>query len=178
MDRCRNEEVFHKAVAMINGFKEYFIAHNEVVYENPSPGNKAGGITTLEEKSLGCVKKGGSAPIVEVLPYGGRASKPGLAVLEGPGNDLISSTALGAAGCQLVLFTTGRGTPFSTFVPTLKIASNSGLAGRKGSWIDFDAAPGDGEALYRLVLDTASGAYRCKSEGFQEIAFHKTGVTL
>ena len=148
------------------------------VYENPSPGNKAGGITTLEEKSLGCVKKGGSAPIVEVLPYGGRASKPGLAVLEGPGNDLISSTALGAAGCQLVLFTTGRGTPFSTFVPTLKIASNSGLAGRKGSWIDFDAAPGDGEGLYRLVLDTASGAYRCKSEGFQEIAFHKTGVTL
>ena len=124
------------------------------------------------------MKKGGSAPIVEALPYGGRASKPGLAVLEGPGNDLISSTALGAAGCQLVLFTTGRGTPFSTFVPTLKIASNSGLAGRKGSWIDFDAAPGDGEALYRLVLDTASGAYRCKSEGFQEIAFHKTGVTL
>lgn len=178
MDRCASREVFEDYRGLILRFQKYYTDLGFPVYENPSPGNKAGGITTLEEKSLGCVKKGGSAPIVEVLPYGGRASKPGLAVLEGPGNDLISSTALGAAGCQLVLFTTGRGTPFSTFVPTLKIASNSGLAGRKGSWIDFDAAPGDGEALYRLVLDTASGAYRCKSEGFQEIAFHKTGVTL
>ena len=178
MDRCASREVFEDYRRLILRFQKYYTDLGFPVYENPSPGNKAGGITTLEEKSLGCVKKGGSAPIVEVLPYGGRASKPGLAVLEGPGNDLISSTALGAAGCQLVLFTTGRGTPFSTFVPTLKIASNSGLAGRKESWIDFDAAPGDGEALYRLVLDTASGAYRCKSEGFQEIAFHKTGVTL
>ena len=178
MDRCASRQVFEDYRGLILRFQKYYTDLGFPVYENPSPGNKAGGITTLEEKSLGCVKKGGSAPIVEVLPYGGRASKPGLAVLEGPGNDLISSTALGAAGCQLVLFTTGRGTPFSTFVPTLKIASNSGLAGRKGSWIDFDAAPGDGEALYRLVLDTASGAYRCKSEGFQEIAFHKTGVTL
>ena len=177
--RAINKEVHDRIFEIVHRYEDSLRLVGEEVREgNPSPGNKAGGLTCLEEKSLGCVKKGGSAPIVEVLPYGGRASKPGLAVLEGPGNDLISSTALGAAGCQLVLFTTGRGTPFSTFVPTLKIASNSGLAGRKGSWIDFDAAPGDGEALYRLVLDTASGAYRCKSEGFQEIAFHKTGVTL
>lgn len=178
MNRCQDQQVFEAYRNLILRFKRYYTDNGFPVYENPSPGNKAGGITTLEEKSLGCVKKGGSSPIVDVLPYGGRVKKAGLTALEGPGNDLISSTALGAAGCQLVLFTTGRGTPFATFVPTVKIATNTPLAQRKSRWIDFDAYPGDGDALYRLVLETANGTYRCKSEGQREIAFHKTGVTL
>ena len=178
MNRCRDSQVFQAYRDLILRFQRYYTDNGFPVYENPSPGNKAGGITTLEEKSLGCVKKGGSSPIVDVLPYGGRVTQPGLSVLEGPGNDLISSTALGAAGCQLVLFTTGRGTPFATFVPTMKIATNTPLAQRKARWIDFDAYPGDGEALYQQVLAAASGQYRCKSESQREIAFHKTGVTL
>ena len=178
MNRCQDQQVFEAYRDLILRFKGYYTSNGFPVYENPSPGNKAGGITTLEEKSLGCVKKGGSSPIVDVLPYGGHVRKSGLTVLEGPGNDLISSTALGAAGCQMVLFTTGRGTPFATFVPTIKIATNTPLAQRKSQWIDFDAYPGDADALYRLVLNTASGSCRCKSEGQREIAFHKTGVTL
>ena len=178
MNRCKDQQVFEAYQDLILRFKRYYTDNGFPVYENPSPGNKAGGITTLEEKSLGCVKKGGSSPIVDVLSYGERVKKSGLTALEGPGNDLISSTALGAAGCQLVLFTTGRGTPFATFVPTMKIATNTPLAQRKSRWIDFDAYPGDADALYRLVLDAANGTYHCKSEEQREIAFHKTGVTL
>lgn len=178
MDRCASQEVFEAYRDMILRFRRYYRDNGFPVYENPSPGNKAGGITTLEEKSLGCIKKGGSSPIVDVLRYGEQTKKPGLSVLEGPGNDLISATALGAAGCQLVLFTTGRGTPFATFVPTMKIATNSGLAQKKGRWIDFDAYSMDADGLYALVKQAASGQYRCKSEGMREIAFHKTGVTL
>ncbi len=178
MDRCAGPEVFGAYRDMILRFRQYYTDQGFPVYENPSPGNKQGGITTLEEKSLGCIKKGGTSPVVDVLRYGGRVEKSGLTVLEGPGNDLISATALGAAGCQMVLFTTGRGTPFSTFVPTMKIATNTGLAQRKGAWIDFDAYSYDVDGLYNLLLETASGLYRCKCEAFREIAFHKTGVTL
>lgn len=188
MDRCRNEEVFHKAVAMINGFKEYFIAHNEVVYENPSPGNKQGGITTLEDKSCGCVQKGGSAPIVDVVGYGEQVHARGLNLLNGPGNDLVSATALTAAGAQLVLFTTGRGTPFGAPAPTLKIATNTPLAEKKKGWIDFNAgtiADGSqsigeaGAALYALVLDVASGKQtRTEQKGYREISIFKDGVVL
>lgn len=178
MDRCASQEVFEAYRDMILRFRQYYTENGFPVYENPSPGNKAGGITTLEEKSLGCIKKGGSSPVEDVLRYGEQVRRPGLSVLEGPGNDLISATALGAAGCQLVLFTTGRGTPFATFVPTMKIAANSGLAQRKGRWIDFDAYSMDSEGLYALVKETADGRYRCKSESMREIAFHKTGVTL
>ena len=138
MDRCQNEQVFEKAVRMINGFKEYFISHNEVVYDNPSPGNKQGGITTLEDKSCGCVQKGGSAPIMDVIDYGEPVTTKGLNMLYGPGNDLVSATALTAAGAHMVLFSTGRGTPFGAPAPTLKIATNSQLAARKKTWIDFN----------------------------------------
>ncbi len=131
MDRCQNKQVFEKAVRMINGFKEYFISHNEVVYDNPSPGNKQGGITTLEDKSCGCVQKGGSAPIMDVIDYGEPVTTKGLNMLYGPGNDLVSATALTAAGAHMVLFSTGRGTPFGAPAPTLKIATNSQLAARK-----------------------------------------------
>lgn len=188
MDRCRNEEVFDKAVRMINGFKEYFISHNEVVYDNPSPGNKQGGITTLEDKSCGCVQKGGSAPIVDVIGYGDPVVTKGLNMLYGPGNDLVSATALTAAGAHLVLFSTGRGTPFGAPAPTLKIATNSQLAARKKNWIDFNAgvvADGErtldqaGEDLYRLVLEVASGKKTCAEEkGFREISIFKDGVVL
>ena len=132
----------------------------------------------MEEKSLGCVKKGGSSPIVDVIRYGEQVKRQGLTTLEGPGNDLISASALAAAGCQMVLFTTGRGTPFSTFVPTMKIATNTPLSQRKERWIDFNAYTADADGLYQLVLKAASGEYHCKSEGMREIAFHKTGVTL
>ena len=187
MDRCINHDVFVKAEKMINGFKEYFISHNEVVYDNPSPGNKAGGITTLEEKSLGCVQKGGSSPICGVLSYGQRVQNRGLTVLQTPGNDLVSTTALAAAGAHMVLFTTGRGTPFAGPVPTLKISTNTALAQRKPRWIDFNAGTlvqGDSwddavEALLDRVMATASGLGTCaESLGYRELAIWKDGVTL
>ena len=178
MDRCVDEAVFEEYRRMIVDFKNDYTSQGFPVYENPSPGNKAGGITTLEEKSLGCIKKAGTAPVADILGYGERVKTSGLSLLNAPGNDLIAATALAAAGCQLVLFTTGRGTPFSTFVPTMKIATNDALAGKKGHWIDFNAAPMDADALFELVLRTASGEYTCKSESIREIAFYKTGVTL
>lgn len=184
MNKCRNAAVFEKYRRMIEDFKRYYTEQGFPVYENPSPGNKAGGITTLEEKSLGCVEKAGSTAIIDVLAYGdvlangGTPEENGVFALNAPGNDLIAATALAAAGCQLVLFTTGRGTPFSTFVPTMKIASNDRIAAHKTNWIDHNAYPMDEEALYRLVLRTANGEYHCKSEDIREIAFYKTGVTL
>lgn len=148
------------------------------VYENPSPGNKKGGITTLEEKSLGCVEKAGSTKIVDVLFYGEQVKKQGVSTLNAPGNDLIAATALAASGCQIVLFTTGRGTPFSTFVPTFKIASNDFLAEKKSGWIDFNAYGMDEKALYKSIIVVINGEMKCKSEDIREIAFYKKGVTL
>ena len=188
MDRCVNEEVFRKAVEMINGFKAYFIRHNEVVYDNPSPGNKAGGITTLEDKSCGCVQKGGSAPIMDVIGYGDPVVTKGLNMLYGPGNDLVSATALTAAGAHMVLFTTGRGTPFGAPAPTMKIATNTPLAEKKKTWIDFNAGlVADGvktleqsaRDLMDLVLNVASGAQtKTEGKGFREISIFKDGVVL
>ena len=188
MNRCVDETVFAKAVDMINGFKDYFLRHGEVVYENPSPGNKAGGITTLEDKSCGCVQKGGSAPIVDVIGYGEQVVKRGLNMLYGPGNDLVSATALTAAGAHMVLFTTGRGTPFGAPAPTMKLATNTPLAQKKSGWIDFNAGTvADGTAtldeaaaaLLEQVLATASGKRTCAEEkGFREISIFKEGVVL
>lgn len=188
MDRCVSQEVFQKAADMLNGFKDYFLRHGEVVYENPSPGNKAGGITTLEDKSCGCVQKGGSAPIVDVIGYGERVTEKGLNMLYGPGNDLVSSTALTAAGAHMVLFTTGRGTPFGAPAPTLKIATNTPLATKKANWIDFNAGVvADGveslentaNALMEIILETASGKLtKAEERGFREISIFKDGVVL
>ena len=188
MNRCVNREVFDKTVDMVSGFKDYFIKHGQVVYENPSPGNKDGGITTLEDKSLGCVQKGGSAPVSDVIGYGDKVQKTGLTLLSGPGNDLVSTTALTAAGAQIILFTTGRGTPFGAPAVTLKISSNSELAKRKKNWIDFDAgvvAQGTSISktawqLLELVQKVAGGEARSRSEinGYREIAIFKNGVTL
>ncbi|MDR1711649.1 MAG: altronate dehydratase family protein [Propionibacteriaceae bacterium] len=186
-NRCVDAGVFERAVAMIERFKDYYIAHGQPVYENPSPGNKAGGITTLEDKSCGCVQKGGHAQITDVIGYAKPLRKPGLTLLDGPGNDIVSTTALAAAGAHIILFTTGRGTPLGAPAPTVKIASNSELAARKAGWIDFDAgtvAAGEsiestGDRLFQLVLDVASGR-RTRQEiaGYREIAIFKTGVTL
>ena len=187
MNRACSLEVFESAVGLINGFKDYFRRNGQPIYENPSPGNKAGGITTLEEKSLGCVQKGGSGVVVDVLGYAEPVKRHGLNLLKAPGNDLVASTALALSGCQIVLFTTGRGTPFGTFVPTMKIATNTALASRKKSWIDFNAGSiveeeSMREALDRLtakLLATASGAQVCNElNGDKEIAIFKTGVTL
>jgi altronate hydrolase len=187
MDRAVDRQVFDGVVDVVNDFKNYFLSHNQPVYENPSPGNKAGGITTLEEKSLGAVQKAGHAPVTQVLRYGEQARKPGLALLEAPGNDGVSSTALVAAGATVVLFTTGRGTPLGFPAPTLKIATNSALAEKKPHWIDFDAGPivrGESldEAADRLmakIIETASGALaRNELNGEREIAIWKGGVTL
>ncbi len=179
MDRCVSRTVFDDTVALINRWKAYFIAHGQPVSENPSPGNKAGGITTLEEKSLGCVQKGGKAPITDVLTYGDRVTKEGLSLLDGPGNDIVAVTNLTAAGCHLILFTTGRGTPLGAPVPTLKLATNSALAKKKAHWIDFDAEAEDAGILWARILDTASGT-PAKNElgGYREIAIFKDGVTL
>lgn len=188
MKRCINHDVFDECVDMVNGFKEYFLRHNQVVYENPSPGNKDGGISTLEEKSLGCTQKGGQGAVVDVLGYGERLEHPGLNLLNGPGNDIVAVTVLAAAGVHMVLFTTGRGTPLGGPVPTLKIASNSDLATRKKQWIDFDAGklltgiPMDdlADALFDQVIAIANGEQMTRSEinGFREIAIFKDGVTL
>ena len=188
MNRCKNEAVFQKTVRLINDFKTYFQRHGEKINENPSPGNKAGGITTLEDKSLGCVQKGGIAPVEDVLAYGERVKETGLSLLQAPGNDLVSSNALAASGAQLVLFTTGRGTPFSCPVPTLKIASNGRLASFKADWIDFNAGrllTGESmetlsEEFLEFILDVASGTCHTKSESLDkhELAIFKDGVTL
>lgn len=188
MNRAKDEATFHKIVDLINDFKGYFLRHNQPVYENPSPGNKEGGITTLEEKSLGCIRKGGRSPVMDVFAYGKQISGKGLMLLNGPGNDMVSTTALAAAGAQLVLFSTGRGTPFGGPVPTLKIASNSALAAKKKTWIDFDAGRLlAGQTMESLVtylieniLQIASGQIRTKNERLnaRQIAIFKDGVTL
>ena len=178
MNKCKSEDVFNRYKKMIVDFKAYYTEQGFPVYENPSPGNKKGGITTLEEKSLGCIEKAGTSEIVDVLEYGEIVKERGVSALNAPGNDLIAATALAASGCQLVLFTTGRGTPFSTFVPTAKISTNSPLAAKKSGWIDFDAYGMDEDGLFALVKKIASGEYKCKSEDVREIAFYKTGVTL
>lgn len=187
MNRCQTTELFDKTVSMVNNFKEYFLSHGEPVGENPSPGNKAGGISTLEDKALGCTQKCGRAPVSGVLEYGDRLEVNGLNLLSAPGNDLVAATALASAGCQIVLFTTGRGTPFGTFVPTMKIATNSGLASRKPNWIDFNAGQlVDGKTMNQLVpefidkiLAVASGELsRNEVNDYREIAIFKNGVTL
>ena len=184
MARAKNEDVFNRTVSLINNFKEYYERHNQVIYENPSPGNKKGGITTLEEKSLGCVQKAGSSTVVDVLDYGDTLCKSGLSLLNGPGNDIVAITNLFAAGVHIILFTTGRGTPVGSGVPTVKIATNNSLATRKSAWIDFDASPTlDGneltDELFDYIIDVANGK-QTKNEihGYKEISIFKDGVTL
>jgi altronate hydrolase len=187
MNRAKNKAVFDKTVSLINNFKEYFRKYDQPIYENPSPGNKAGGITTLEDKSLGCTQKGGSAEVVDVLEYAESIRQHGLNLLNAPGNDLVAASALALSGCQIVLFTTGRGTPFGSFVPTMKIATNSRLFNFKQNWIDFNAGvllegkPMD-ELLAQFidfVLAVADGEkLKHETSGFKEIAIFKTGVTL
>ena len=187
MNRCQTADLFQKTVHLINNFKEYFLSHGEPVGENPSPGNKAGGISTLEDKALGCTQKCGHAPVSGVLEYAERLKTNGLNLLSAPGNDLVASTALAASGCQMVLFTTGRGTPFGTFVPTMKISTNSQLFKSKQNWIDFNAGKlVEGVDMLTLrndfidkVVATANGE-KVKNEmnGYREIAIFKNGVTL
>ncbi|MEZ3501626.1 UxaA family hydrolase [Pantoea sp. KPR_PJ] len=187
MSRCRDESTFDKTVSMINDFKQYFIDHQQPIYENPSPGNKAGGITTLEEKSLGCTQKAGSSQVVDVLRYGERLKRPGLNLLSAPGNDAVATSALAGAGCHMVLFSTGRGTPYGGFVPTVKLATNSPLAEKKPHWIDFNAGRllegMSMEALLEDFVDTivaiANGELTNNEKNdFRELAIFKSGVTL
>jgi altronate hydrolase len=180
MNRCKDRATFDKCVKMINGFKAYYESHNQVCYENPSPGNKAGGITTLEDKSLGCVQKGGSSRVVDVLGYGEQVKEKGLTLLTGPGNDLVASTVLAAAGCHIILFTTGRGTPFGTVVPTMKISTNDALAKAKPAWVDWNAMSNpDVEAFARKVISVASGELAANERNLdRHIAIFKDGVTL
>lgn len=187
LNRSTTEEVFNKFSKAINNFKEYFIKYDQPIYENPSPGNKDGGITTLEEKSLGCVRKGGTSKIVDVLDYGEPLKKKGLNILYGPGNDLVSSTALASSGCQVILFSTGRGTPFGTFVPTVKISTNSELYNNKENWIDFNAGKllegVDSEIIIEKLIEklirTANGELtNNEKNNFKNIAIFKNGVTL
>ena len=187
MARAEDETVFNKTVSMINGFKDYFSSHNQVCYENPSPGNHAGGITTLEEKSLGCIQKGGRSVITDVLQYGTQVEKKGLNLLWGPGNDIVSTTALTAAGAHIILFTTGRGTSLGAPVPTIKISSNTRLFDKKRNWIDFNAgALIEGKMfdeltkdLLNLIINTAGGQ-KTKNEinGYRDISIFKDGVIM
>lgn len=187
MGRCESQENYEKTVKLINDFKAYFESYGQPVYENPSPGNRAGGITTLEDKALGCTQKSGSAPVADVLKYADRVKAHGLSLLSAPGNDLVASTALAAAGAQIVLFSTGRGTPFGCPAPTVKISSNSELAAKKSNWIDFDAGTlvhgGNlrerAQDLFNFVLEVASGKKtRNEINGFQGMAIFKNGATL
>ena len=187
MQRAINREIYDKTVALINNFKNYFIAHNQEIYENPSPGNKAGGISSLEDKSLGCTQKSGVAPVVGVLEYGEQLTQNGLNLLNAPGNDLVASSALAASGCQMVLFTTGRGTPFGSFVPTIKISTNSAIAELKPHWIDFNAGKLlDDQSMEQVlhdfisyILEVAEGKLvNNEINQFRELAIFKSGVTL
>ncbi len=187
MARAKNQETFDKTVTLINDFKDYYTQHNLPVYENPSPGNKDGGISTLEDKSLGCTQKGGSATVVDVLKYAEPILEKGLNLLSAPGNDLVASSALGFSGCQLVLFTTGRGTPFGSFIPTMKISTNSALFYKKKNWIDFNAGQLlEGKTMEQLleefiqyIIEISSGKkLKHEESGFKEISIFKTGVTL
>ncbi len=187
MNRCETPELFEQTVSLINDFKNYFTSHNQTIYENPSPGNKKGGISTLEDKSLGCTQKSGSAPVKGVLAYGEPVKVKGLNLLSAPGNDLVASTALAVSGAHIVLFTTGRGTPFASPVPTVKISSNSRLAGHKDNWIDFNAGrmvedktkEELARELFEYVLEVASGRkVKAEEAGFHDMAIFKQGVTL
>ncbi len=188
LPRCKDRDICNKAVKMINDFRDYFIAHGEPVSENPSPGNRKGGITTLEEKSLGCVQKGGRAPIVAVLDYGERITQNGLSLLNGPGNDIVAVTNLAAAGVHIILFTTGRGTPLGSAVPCIKVATNTNLFRHKENWIDFNAGvvlegtdmQQAGKNLLTQIIRTASGELQTRNEinNFRDIAIFKSGVTL
>ncbi len=184
MQRCKNRQLFDKTVNLINNFKDYFTKHNQVIYENPSPGNKAGGITTLEEKSLGCIQKGGLGEVVDVLDYGDTLTKNGLSLLNGPGNDIVAITNLTAAGVHMVLFTTGRGTPVGAPVPTVKVATNKTLAQKKQNWIDFDASPTlEGNSLtdefLDFIIEIASGKEtKNEQNNYREISIFKDGIVL
>lgn len=187
MNRCNNEELFDQTVNLINDFKNYFKSHNQTIYENPSPGNKKGGISTLEDKSMGCTQKSGSAPVMGVLSYGEPVSTKGLNLLSAPGNDLVASTALAASGAHIVLFTTGRGTPFASPVPTVKISSNSNIAKKKQNWIDFNCGVLTedvtldelSDQLFDFVIAIASGKkVKAEEAGFHDMAIFKQGVTL
>lgn len=187
MKRCKNEKVFNKCVNMINSFKQYFFSHNQECYENPSPGNHDGGITTIEEKSLGCIQKGGKSVITDVLEYGEHCKKQGLNLLTGPGNDIVSTTNLTAAGANIILFTTGRGTPLGASVPTIKVSSNSRLAKRKSNWIDFNAGEliesndfeNMTEEIFKLLIDIASGRQtKNEQNGYRDISIFKDGVIM
>ena len=187
MNRCVNKSMFDRTVLLINDFKEYFAKNNQPIYENPSPGNKAGGISTLEEKSLGCTQKCGQSLVKDVLMYGEQIKTKGLNLLSAPGNDLVAATALASSGCQMVLFTTGRGTPFGTFVPTMKISTNTPLYERKKGWIDFNAGTiVENESIEQVnerfidyVIRVASGELvNNEKKNYREIAIFKTGVTL
>ncbi|MDO4197608.1 MAG: altronate dehydratase family protein [Erysipelotrichaceae bacterium] len=187
MNRAKDEETFNKTVDLINNFKNYYKANNQTIYENPSPGNKKGGISTLEDKSNGCVQKSGDSTVMDVLEYGMKVKNPGLNLLSAPGNDLVASTALAAAGAHIILFTTGRGTPFACPVPTIKISSNTPLYEKKKNWIDFNAGEliedktlqEMGEKLYKEVIETASGKLvKAEAEGYHDLAIFKKGVTL
>ncbi len=187
MNRAKDEKTFFDIVNLINNFKDYFIKHGQVVYENPSPGNKNGGISTLEDKSLGCVQKGGKAIVNDVIEYGQQIKSTGLTLLSGPGNDIVSTTALSAAGVNMILFTTGRGTPLGSAVPTVKVATNHQLAVKKANWIDFDASvvlekgfDKSLEDLIEFIIKTANGENLTKNEenGYSEISIFKEGVIL
>ncbi len=187
MDRCANEELFNKTVALVNDFKNYFKSHDAVIYENPSPGNKKGGISTLEDKSLGCTQKSGSSLVRGVLKYGETVQTKGLNLLSAPGNDLVAATALASAGAHIVLFTTGRGTPFASPVPTVKISTNSNLNGKKSNWIDYNAGrlvedvsmEELSKDFFNYILEVASGKkVKAEISGFHDLAIFKQGVTL
>ncbi len=187
MKRAKDQAVFDKTVKLVNDFKDYFMSYNQPIYENPSPGNKKGGISTLEEKSLGCTQKGGRSTVVDVLDYGESVTRKGLNLLNGPGNDAVAATALSAAGCHIVLFTTGRGTPLGTAVPTIKVATNSDLFKRKTNWMDFNAGKlleGQSmqavtEEFFSYIVEVSSGRLsKSENMGFREIAIFKNGVTL
>lgn len=186
MARAENQAVFESIVRLINDFKQYFLSYNEPVYENPSPGNKAGGISTLEDKSLGCTQKAGNSTVVDVLAYGEKVRKTGLSLLEAPGNDLVAASALASADCQLVLFTTGRGTPFGSYVPTLKVSTNTPLFERKQHWMDFDAGELLTQSMAEVlplfidkIIRVASGEEtKNEANDVRELAIFKNGVTL
>nr|CDQ32801.1 Altronate dehydratase [Virgibacillus halodenitrificans] len=188
--RCRDDATASRFRQLMEAYQRHAASVGAHFSMNPSPGNIRDGLITDAMKSAGAAKKGGDSPIVDVLDYTEPQVRKGLNLLCSPGNDVESTTALVGSGANLVMFTTGLGTPTGNPVtPVLKLASNSELAQRMHDVIDFDAGPiirGEADIaeladeLLRLCIDTASGRYRTKAMRLSQLDFipWKRGVSL
>jgi altronate hydrolase len=187
--RARNREVAEKLLDCIRKYKVYLNRFAGSFDDNPSPGNKEGGLTNILEKSLGAVAKGGTSPLIDVYDYAERVTAPGFTFMNTPGYDPVSLTGLAAGGCNLIAFTTGRGSAigFPT-IPVIKVATNSNTYRRMTDNMDVNAgaiADGEatvqqiGQAIFDLMLEVATGRHTCAERlGHKEFVPWRIGPVM